>query len=354
MQVSKFSFFVHFRKSIKDDISLLWKPLGYFSERFYEKLFGIFGKKLLPWGQVVATNNYTKNLGSTVLIPMSATSMLNSKREVFTTNMEKYLDQLVANGVKIAGLGALTSPMTAGGLALAHRTDIALTNGNAFTAAIMYQAAKKILANAAAFAPKIAIVGATGSVGSCVAKLLARDGYQNMLLMAQTEQKLQRLSKQLAEYGVSTQISTNLNQLNHADLVIVLTASSETLIKAEHLKANTIIIDGTQPRNTAASLLQQRPDVTVIDGGLVQIDNIAFKGGGFGLPKGVYFACFSETLLLALEGYHKHFCLGNASVEQADYIMSLAKKYEKYGFKLAAFSAFGKNVKLKNNCLPVV
>ena len=66
------------------------------------------------------------------------------KREDFVAKMNLYLDKLVEKGVKIAGLGALTSPLTAGGLALAHRNDICLTNGNAFTAVIMAQGVERI------------------------------------------------------------------------------------------------------------------------------------------------------------------------------------------------------------------
>jgi hypothetical protein len=66
-----------------------------------------------------------------------------------------------------------------------------------------------------------------------------------------------------------------------------------------------------------------------------------------GLRDGEYFACFSETVLLALEGRQKHFCLGNATLEQADYITQIALKYQTMGFQLAPFSAFGKPVFLK-------
>lgn len=347
MQASNFSFFVHFRKSIRKDISLFWKPMGLLPEGFYENLFRKFVRGSITWSQVVHKQNNAayQSLGSIELVPMSAAAMLKDKREDFVQKMEQYLDGLVKRGVKIAGLGALTAPLTNGGLALQHRTDIALTNGNAFTAVMMAEAVQKIVAQMQWTSPKIAIVGATGSVGSCVSKLLAQAGYTNLLLMSQTLPKLQRLKNGLVQND-SIQISTHLGDLTQAQLVVVLTASDSTIIHAEHLQHGAVILDGTQPRNTAPTLLKQRPDITLIDGGLVSINEMALKGGGFGLPKGVYFACFSETVLLALEAYDKHFCLGNASVEQAEYIKSVAQKYRKYGFQLAPFSAFGKPVQL--------
>ena len=354
MTPSKFSFFVHFRKSIRTDIGLLWKPLGKLPENFYKKVFKTFLKTSYTWAQIMPTSKdqkKTKPIGTVEVVPMSAPMMLTENREAFLAKMEHYLDNLVAKDVKIAGLGALTSPLTAGGLSLKHRTDIALTNGNAFTAVIIAEGLKKIVSELSLNQPKIAIVGATGSVGSCVTKLLAREGFNDLLLVSQTMPKLQKLSESLQEYSVNATLSTDLKTLITADILIVLTASDSTLIHSEHLKHGSIILDGTQPRNTAKSLLSERPDITLIDGGLVHINSIKLMGGSIGLSKGIYFACFSETFLLALEHYSKHFCLGNATLEQADFIAGIAAKYKKFGFTLAPFSAFGQPVILKKGLL---
>ncbi len=350
--MTPFSFFIHFRGSFREDIQFLWRPLGWISETFYEKLFTRIGYQSYRWSRVrlKTENQKMLNLGTLEAVPMSATMMLNMKREDFVAKMNLYLDKLVQKGIKVAGLGALTSPLTAGGLALAQRNDICLTNGNAFTAVIMAQAIEKIIQKTGLEQPKVAIVGATGSVGSCVTQLLARNQtIQDFLLISQTMRKLERLeSNVLKQHShLHIQISTDLMTLTEADIVVVLTASNETIILPKHLKINAIILDGTQPRNTSLDILTERPDVTVIDGGLVTIYNMSLSMGSLALRDGEYYACFSETVLLALEGREKHFCLGNATLEQADWIAQLAFKYKDMGFKLAPFSAFGQPVLLK-------
>jgi fatty aldehyde-generating acyl-ACP reductase len=348
--MTPFSFFVHFRRNFREDMRLLWQPLGWLPESFYNKLFTRLEHRSYRWSsvQLKQEQQAATNMGTLEVVPMNATIMMNMKREDFVTKMNLYLDKLVEKGVKIAGLGALTSPLTAGGLALAQRNDICLTNGNAFTAVMMAQGVEKIIQNTGLKHPKVAIVGATGSVGSCVTQILARNGnIQNLLLISQTIRKLERLASSIESPHLDIEISTNLMTLTEADIVVVLTASNETLILPKHLKINAIILDGTQPRNTSPAILTQRPDVAVIDGGLVTIQNMALTLGGLGLREGEYFACFSETVLLALEGRQKHFCLGNATLEQADYIAQMALKYQTMGFQLAPFSAFGKPVFLK-------
>jgi fatty aldehyde-generating acyl-ACP reductase len=349
--MTSFSFLIHFRSSFREDIQFFWRPLGWIPESFYERLFTRMGHRSYRWSTVrLKQHSKTTDIGTLEAVPMSATMMLNMKREDFVSKMNLYLDKLVEKGVKIAGLGALTAPLTTGGLALAQRTDICLTNGNAFTAVMMSQAVEKIIQETGLQQPKVAIVGATGSVGSCLTQLLAKNKtVQNVLLISQTQRKLERLASSLQKLNsnLHINISTDLMTLTDADLVLVLTASNETLILPKHLKINAILLDGTQPRNTAPDILTKRPDVTLIDGGLVSIQNMSLSMGSLALRDGEYYACFSETVLLALEGREKHFCLGNATLEQADEIAQIALKYRHMGFELAPFSAFGQPVVLK-------
>jgi fatty aldehyde-generating acyl-ACP reductase len=345
-----FSFFVHFRRTIRDDMRFLWQPLGLLPESFFEKCCNRLNHRSYVWTAVQRKQPLQKNihLGNIEIIPMSASTMLALKREDFVFKMNQYLDKLVKNGIKIAGLGALTAPLTAGGLALAHRNDICLTNGNAFTAVIMAQGVEKMIQDSGLQHPKVAIVGATGSVGSCVTQILARNGnVQDFLLISQTLSKLETLAATIESSNRTIQVSTDLMTLTNAAIVVVLTASNATLILPKHLKTNALVLDGTQPRNTSARILTERPDVSVIDGGLVAIHDIGLTRGTTGLPKGEYFACFSETLLLSLEARQTHFCLGNATLEHADWITQVVLKHASWGFRLAPFSSFGKPITLK-------
>ena len=59
--------------------------------------------------------------------------------------MSQAVDRAVALGADVVGLGALTATVTAGGATLRARTDIAVTNGNAFTAAILEDQIRMLL-----------------------------------------------------------------------------------------------------------------------------------------------------------------------------------------------------------------
>jgi fatty aldehyde-generating acyl-ACP reductase len=83
---------------------------------------------------------------------------------------------------------------------------------------------------------------------------------------------------------------------------------------------------------------QARPDVLVIEGGVVQVPGPVNFGFDFGFPPGTSFACMAETMILALEGRHESFTLGrDLSVEQIDEIMQMGKKH---GFQLAGLRSF--------------
>lgn len=343
-----FSFLIHFRHQVKDDAAILWEPLRQIPEKWYSTVLNKVNFPAFRWGSVRLKGGLS--MGSLNLVPLNASLMLQKGRKEMTARLEQDIDRLVKKGNRVIGLGALTAPMTKGGLNLKHRTDVCLTNGNAFTAVMMHQAIEKIIRQRGLLAPRIAVVGASGSVGSCVCRLIARERTtDDLLLVARNQVKLEKLALELRNKAVFVDTSANLNELQQADIVVLLTASADCILKSEHLKQGAIVLDGTQPRNTSPTLLEERPDVTIIDGGLVEIPGIQLKGGGFGLPQDTYFACFSETLLLAMEGRKEHFCLGNPTLEHADYISQLAKKYESFGFQLAPFSAFGKAVNLSKN-----
>ena len=74
-------------------------------------------------------------------------------------------------GASVVGLGALTTPASGAGRLLRDRPGITITTGNAFTAHLTVEAVRRLLP--AAPGGHVAIVGASGSVGSCVVRLLA-------------------------------------------------------------------------------------------------------------------------------------------------------------------------------------
>ncbi|ADG82307.1 aminotransferase class III-fold pyridoxal phosphate-dependent enzyme [Thermincola potens] len=129
-------------------------------------------------------------------------------------------------------------------------------------------------------------------------------------------------------------ITVNIKQaLLQSDLIISASNSTNHLIGPGHLKPGSVICDVARPPDVSEAVLEQRKDVLVIEGGLVQYpDDICF-GQNMGYEPGVNLACLSETMLLALEGTYKDFSIGlTIPVENVYYLRELAQRH---GFKLA-------------------
>jgi predicted amino acid dehydrogenase len=284
--------------------------------------------------------------GWIILVPLSARQMLEQRRERVVSKIVAAVDHAVELGADIVGLGALTAPITKGGQKLTHRTDIGVTNGNAFTAAITCTAIEQLIGRCPTRDPHIAIVGATGSVGSCVVKLLARRRTVSRLtLVARTVRRLDALAASIRATtpGLDVQTTGDLLKLREADLVVLLTSSADAVLRSEHLKEGAVVLDDTQPRNTSPTLAVERPDVLVVDGGLVSVPGLNL-GVNLDLPPNCAYACLAETALLALEGQRQQFSIGDPTVEQAEYLVELAEKHQQFGFTLAPFHTFGRPI----------
>ncbi len=341
MTRTSFTFLVHPRTRTGEDLARVWRPLGRVPEKVYDTAL----RRLpLPPVTIAAVEVGGEQVGHVVLVPFGARHLLQAPAEG-RARVARAVDRAVALGSGVVGLGALTATVTAGGASLRNRTDIAVTNGNAFTAATVERQARDALDR---FVPtggrRVAVVGATGSVGTAVTRLLARDGgVEHLVLVSRTAPRLAGLA---AEVGgrVPTTTATDLRAVADADLVILLTASADAVLRAEHLAPGAVVIDATQPRNTSPGLLVERPDVLVLDGGVVDVPSLRLHGSDIGLPDGRAYACFAETAMLALSGQRQHFSIGNPGLDLVDRTRGLAADLAHLGFVPAAPTSFGRPV----------
>lgn len=337
-----FSFLVHFRNRLQADFSCLHPALGKLPEGLYRSIVHTLPLPSVEWGKVQSDG---APIGEIRIVPTTPEMMLHSAPEKSAERITRAIQTARDQGFNLVGLGALTAPVMQGGLALRRRMDVGITNGNAFTAAIMHDTTRNCLAARAGTQREIrrmAVVGASGSVGSCLSRLIARDGdVENLLLVARNSQKLERFAREIRGGATQVTTSTNLSDLQDMDMVVVLTSSKDALIGPEHLAPHAVVLDGTQPRNTSADLTTVRPDVVVVDGGIVSISGLKLQGGGFGLARDQYFACFSECVLLSLSGHQGHFSLGRPTVDQVDHLRHIASTLADRGFVPAPFQSFG-------------
>lgn len=290
-------------------------------------------------------------------------------------------------GARIVGLGAFTSVITQGGLKAVDE-DVAITTGNSYTVISAVEAVALACRQLGEdfHQLSVAVVGAGGAIGGAVAALLLSEVSRLTLVgnpanPAKTKMRARRLLQRalprvvasaaqplalaiaahpqcpaadaealawgefaetlLDEDGAVVPLRSSVALeavLPECKVVVTATSSPQELIHPQILAPGAIVCDMSRPSNTSRKVLEARPDVLVIDGGVVEVPGRPYLGFNFGFPRGIAYACMAETMMLALEGDFSHTSLGSdLSRETLDYMRSLA---DKHGFKLAGLRSF--------------
>lgn len=244
-------------------------------------------------------------------------------------------------GAKIVGLGAMTAVVGDAGITVARNLDIAVTTGNSYTVATALEGTEKAaeLMDIDIDRAEVAILGATGSIGSACAQILARK-VNYLTLIARDIRRMEKLAEEiLDETGLAVKVTSGIKEaVRKADIIIAVSSSAESLIEPEDLKPGAIVCDVARPRDVSVKVSEKRDDVLIIEGGVVEVPGDVNFNFNFGFPPRMAYACMAETMILALEKRYESFSLGKKmTVEQIDEISALAKKH---GFKLAGFRSF--------------
>jgi fatty aldehyde-generating acyl-ACP reductase len=242
-------------------------------------------------------------------------------------------------GARLLGLGAFTSVVGDAGLTVSQKLSIPVTTGNSLTIAMAVQAAlegaRRLDLDPAHCTA--AVVGAYGSVGQACAQLLARYVPQ-LVLIGRQKARLQEVQRRVEARGVVANVSTDLAAVRQADIVLTVTSATEPIIEPGHLKTGAIVCDVARPRNVSRCVAEQRDDVLVIEGGVVDVPGEPDLGFNFGFPPGKAYACMAETMILTMEGRYECYTIGKEiSLERVDEIAQLAARH---GFRLSGFRSF--------------
>lgn len=276
-----------------------------------------------------------------VACPFTPTRMTSLPERVVYRKIVKTGQLAEKLGAKILGLGAFTSVIGDAGITISKQLDIPVTTGNSYTVAVAAQAIRAAAQRMDIDLPKatIAIVGATGAVGCVSGQLLARECAKIVLIGRRTARLQQVKSKIEARYNTPTFIASDIAALEQADIVISVTSSIDTVIEPHHLRSGAVVLDVARPRDVSRRVVQERDDVLVLEGGMVQVPGSELDFGfNFGFPPKMAFACMAEVMILALEGRYESFTLGrDISIEQVEEIEALGAKH---GFRLGGFRSF--------------
>tara|TARA_B100000700_G_C15044748_1_gene857280 strand:+ start:1147 stop:2187 length:1041 start_codon:yes stop_codon:yes gene_type:complete len=234
-------------------------------------------------------------------------------------------------GIDITALGGFTSIIFENFNLLQHqhvRNTILdwkrFTTGNTHTAWVI---ARQLEINAPRIGidlkkARVAVVGATGDIGSAICRWLSqRTCVKELLLVARQKDPLNQLQKEIG----GGRILTLEDALPEADAVIWVASLPKTLeIDKSKIKRPCLMIDGGYPKNLDRKFSGE--GLHILKGGIVEF----FEDIGWGMmelaemenPQRQMFACFAEAMILEFENCHTNFSWGrnNISLEKMDFI----------------------------------
>jgi fatty aldehyde-generating acyl-ACP reductase len=293
--------------------------------------------------QLVETVSVTSRTGKTikgvyidsVFVPEMLRRFKTAKRKVL-----KAMELAQKRGVNITALGGFTSIIFEDMNLLREERVSAVeldwqrfTTGNTHTAWVICQ---QVVANAPALGidlakAKVAVVGATGDIGSAVCRWLQREGVEELLLVARRPQPLVELQESLGE----GRILSLEEALPEADVVVWVASLPQSLqIDTASLKRPCLMIDGGYPKNLDTKAAAD--GVHVLKGGIVEFwQDIGWQMmelAEMAKPQRQMFACFAEAMLLDFEEIHTNFSWGrnNITLETMDRIGEASLRH---GFK---------------------
>lgn len=289
--------------------------------------------------------------------PLTSKQIINLDQEFVLDKIIKAVKKAEEKDVKIVGLGSFTSVVGDKGITIAKNSDIPVTTGNSFTVATAIDgtklAAKKMGLD---FKEEtVTIIGANGSIGKTVSRIIAGDTNQ-LKLVSRDLEKLKRLKNQIQSENSNIKVSYT-DQIKKAikESRIIITASGavKTLIDPNDLLSGAVVCDVARPRDVAQNVGKKRGDILVIEGGIVSIPGKVNFNFNFGVKGQNAYACMAETMLLTLEERYTDYSLGpDIEIEKVRETKKIAKKH---GFKLAGLRRYGKLIddkkieEIKNN-----
>ena len=278
--------------------------------------------------------------GWLLAVPFTPPTMLSLPVETVYRKVVATGHKAEALGARILGLGAYTSVVGDGGQTIADRLDVPVTNGDSYTVVIAVEAVREAarVMDIPMREAKIAVVGATGTIGKTCAQMLAGES-AGLVVIGRRDDGAQAVRELCEGKGTTVQAGTDMGMIYDADMIVTVTSALHAVIEPRHLKPGAVVCDVARPRDVSGRVAAQRNDVLVVEGGMVEVPGPVNFNFDFGFPPGKAYACMAETMALALEGRYEDYTITkDISVDRALEIGEIASRH---GFRLSGFRSFG-------------
>ena len=251
-------------------------------------------------------------------------------------------------GAQIMGLGAFTKVVGDAGVTVARRSRLPITTGNSYSASGALWAAHDAMRRMGLVPvppkgqrvqAKTMVVGATGSIGSVSARLLAM-AFEEVVIAGRDLKKLEELKASIladtpdAKVVCATDYDSLLGEM---DMIVTSTSGAgKKILDIMKVKPGCVITDVARPLDLPPAEVAKRPDVLVIESGEIELPTQVRGMKSIGLPPNVIYACLAETIVLALEGRFEVFTVGRDT--EWEKVKEIYKLGLRHGMKLAAIS----------------
>jgi len=334
--------------------------------------------------------------GEFVVVPRTTRQLVDGPRKENLEVVAAAVELARERGARIVGLGAYTAIVSRSGRALT-KLGVALTTGNSYTVVAAIEALLEATTRLGADLSRstAAVVGATGSIGRGTALLLAPDvqrlvlignprsgakAYERLLAVAaevarwvvaerergrefapgtladwllqqsrlpvagsRPEAFAQAMAQLLERDDCPVTLTTDVEAgLARGEMVVIATSSAEEFITPGMLRPGAVVCDMSRPPNVSRQVERERPDVLVLDGGVIEVPGRPWFGWDFGYEQGLAYACMSETMMLALEQDYRHTSLGSDLTPES--MLRMRDLAERHGFRLAGLRSFDRPV----------
>jgi predicted amino acid dehydrogenase len=251
-------------------------------------------------------------------------------------------------GAQIMGLGAFTKVVGDAGITVAKRSRLPITTGNSYSASGALWAAADAMkrmglvtldAKTKRINAKTMVIGASGSIGSVSARLLAM-AFDEVVIAGRDMKKLEQLKASILEDTPDAKVVCSIDYdalLADMDMIVTSTSGAgKKILDITKVKPGCVITDVARPLDLPPEEVAKRPDVLVIESGEIELPTKVRGMKSIALPPNVIYACLAETIVLALEGRFEVFTIGRDT--EWERVKEIYKLGIKHGMKLAAIS----------------
>nr|MDQ3023908.1 hypothetical protein [bacterium] len=278
-------------------------------------------------------------------VPMTSKAIMRWPPEFLYKKLLQVADKAASRGCRLMGLGAYTSVVGDAGVTVSKTSPIGVTSGNSFTVAATLRTLRVAAERSGIDIPQshALVIGATGSIGSICARLLAQE-VQELYLVSPRPERLLALSRQIADECPRIKGHLHVSRvagdfLPRANVIISTTSAVDPIIDVRNLQPGTVVCDVARPPDISEEAAALRDDILVIESGEISLPAGARLTVDIGLPPGTIYACLAETLLLSLDQRFGHYTLGREI--DPDKVREIDAIGVKHGFQLAPIRSFG-------------